>query len=61
MHNSADEGQRPSDSRLVPRFADVAPAYDSANITSHLAASLMFELLCVLALAVARRQGQSGG
>jgi guanidinopropionase len=36
-------------------LVEVAPPYDSANITSHLAASLMFELLCVLAPAVARR------
>lgn len=36
-------------------LVEVAPPYDCANITSHLAASLMFELLCVLAPAVARR------
>ena len=39
---------------------EVAPPYDNADITSHLAANLMFELLCVMAPAVARRKALSG-
>lgn len=35
-------------------LVEVAPPYDSADITSHLAANLVFELLCVLAPVVAR-------
>lgn len=37
-------------------MVEVAPPYDHADMTSHLAANLMFEILCVLAPAVARRK-----
>jgi guanidinopropionase len=41
-------------------LVEVAPPYDHADMTSHLAANLMFELLCVLAPAVARRKSLCG-
>jgi len=37
-------------------LVEVAPPYDHGEITSHLAANLMFEMLCVLAPALVRRK-----
>jgi guanidinopropionase len=42
-------------------IVEVAPPYDVSNVTSFLAANLMFDILCLLAEAVARRRADASG
>lgn len=42
-------------------IVEVAPPYDVSNVTSFLAAHLLFDMLCLLASAVAKRRGDASG